>query len=107
MFWKSLIHSQKLSGEGGGRGVGQGEPGEKRRGRGEGRGGPAEKKRAGRGRRWGQLREEERGEGGKESSTAVKVARYYEKHCYEDQHPLSELFLSGRKTSYSVLPSEH
>ena len=26
------------------------------------------------------------GEGGRESSTAVKVARYYEKHCYEDQH---------------------
>ena len=29
---------------------------------------------------------EERGEGGRESSTAVKVARYYEKHCYEDQN---------------------
>ena len=30
--------------------------------------------------------------GGRKSSTAVKVARYYEKHCYEDHHPLSKLF---------------
>ena len=55
-------------------------------GREEGRGAGGRKEG---GRGWRGRREEmEFGQ----ASTAVKVARYYEKHGYEDQHSLSKIF---------------
>ena len=52
----------------------------------------------------GRQRRKERGREGGEGGRAV--ARY-EKHYYEDQHPLIKSFWSGRKTLYSAIPSDN